>query len=96
MKCTIAISIACLALLSPCVLAKKTRSQRSMAMTPEEQLKTFKLPEGYIIELVASERDGLINPIDMASTMRDASGPKPLKCIHSIPARTSAGASCSN
>ena len=66
MKCTIAISIACLALLSPCVLAKKTGSQRSKAMTPEEQLKTFKLPEGYVIELVASERDGLINPIDMA------------------------------
>jgi len=54
------------ALLSPCAAAKKTHSERTEALSPEEQLKTFKLPEGYVIELVASEKDGLINPIDLA------------------------------
>lgn len=33
--------------------------------TPEEELAGFKLPEGFIMELVASERDGVINPIDI-------------------------------
>ncbi|MFD2202896.1 PVC-type heme-binding CxxCH protein [Shivajiella indica] len=40
-------------------------SQRNGALTPEQQLEKFKLPEGFIIELVASERDGVINPIDL-------------------------------
>lgn len=40
-------------------------SQEDGALTPEQQLKSFKLPEGFIIELVASERDGIINPIDL-------------------------------
>ena len=44
---------------------KKTQSKRTKALTPEEQLKTFKLREGFIIELVASEADGIINPIDL-------------------------------
>ena len=35
------------------------------AQSPEQQLESFKLPEGFIIELVASERDGIINPIDL-------------------------------
>ncbi len=48
------------------LFAKKTQSERTEARTPEEQLKAFKLPEGYVIELVASERDGVVNPIDMA------------------------------
>jgi putative heme-binding domain-containing protein len=47
-------------------LAKKTHSTRTGPLTPEEQLKTFKLPEGYVIELVASEADGIVNPIDMS------------------------------
>ncbi|MBL7700491.1 MAG: c-type cytochrome [Chitinophagaceae bacterium] len=34
-------------------------------MTPEEQLAGFTLPEGFTIELVASEKDGIINPIDL-------------------------------
>src|SRR5690606_31924666 len=33
--------------------------------TPEEELAGFKLPEGFVIELVASERDGIVNPIDL-------------------------------
>lgn len=48
------------------LLAKKTQSQRTEALSPQEQLKTFRLPEGYVIELVASEADGIINPIDLA------------------------------
>ena len=44
---------------------KKTQSTRTKAFTPEEQLKTFKLRDGFIIELVASEADGVINPIDL-------------------------------
>lgn len=44
---------------------KKTQSTRIKAFTPEEQLKTFKLRDGFIIELVASEADGIINPIDL-------------------------------
>ncbi|MFD2158456.1 PVC-type heme-binding CxxCH protein [Rubritalea tangerina] len=45
--------------------AKKTHSQRTRALTPEEQLKTFKLADGFVIELVASERNGVVNPIDL-------------------------------
>lgn len=41
-------------------------SKRSKALSPAEQLKTFKLPEGFTIELVASEENGVINPIDLA------------------------------
>ena len=65
MKLPITLLVASLAV-CPLALAKKTQSGRTKALTPEEQIKTFKLPEGYVIELVASEKDGLINPIDMA------------------------------
>ncbi len=33
--------------------------------SPEEELVGFELPEGFIVELVASERDGIVNPIDL-------------------------------
>ena len=33
--------------------------------TPEEELAGFKVPEGFVVELVASERDGIINPVDL-------------------------------
>lgn len=33
--------------------------------TPEEELSGFTVPEGFIIELIASEEDGIINPIDI-------------------------------
>ena len=45
--------------------ARKTFSQRSKVNSPEEELAGFKVPEGFIVELVASERDGVINPIDL-------------------------------
>lgn len=45
---------------------KKTQSERVDPLSPEEQLKTFTLPDGFTIELVASEKNGLINPIDIA------------------------------
>ncbi|BDS05616.1 hypothetical protein NT6N_06560 [Oceaniferula spumae] len=51
---------------SPAALAqKKMLSERKTAYSVEEQLKKFKLPEGFVIELVASEENGLINPIDL-------------------------------
>lgn len=33
--------------------------------TPEQELAGFKLLDGFVIELVASEREGIINPIDL-------------------------------
>ena len=44
---------------------KITHSERKKAYTPEEELASFSLPEGFIIELVASEKNGIINPIDL-------------------------------
>src|SRR5690606_34504124 len=43
----------------------KTHSVRTVALTPEEQLQLFDLADGFVIELVASEKDGIINPIDL-------------------------------
>ena len=40
-------------------------SYHNEARTPEEQLDGFKLADGFVIELVASERDGVIKPIDL-------------------------------
>lgn len=44
----------------------KQLSNRVVALSPEEQLKKFRLPPGFIIELVASEKDGVVKPIDLA------------------------------
>jgi putative membrane-bound dehydrogenase-like protein len=44
---------------------KKTQSARTGAFSPAEQLSKFSLPEGFVIELVASEEHGIINPIDL-------------------------------
>ncbi len=45
---------------------KKTDAYLSDGIkTPEEELAGFKLPEGFVMELVASERDGVINPVDL-------------------------------
>lgn len=44
---------------------KITKSNRTKAFSPEEQLAKFKLAEGFVIELVASEKNGIINPIDL-------------------------------
>ncbi|MBN3519326.1 HEAT repeat domain-containing protein [Algoriphagus lutimaris] len=45
---------------------RKTQSARTELFTPEKELAGFKVPEGFIVELVASERDGVVNPIHMA------------------------------
>ncbi|MEP2774825.1 MAG: PVC-type heme-binding CxxCH protein [Luteolibacter sp.] len=45
---------------------KKTQSGRDTASTPTEELAGFTVPEGFIIELVASEENGVINPIDIS------------------------------
>lgn len=45
--------------------AKKTHSFRSDVFTPENQLAGFEVPEGFVVELVASEIDGIVNPIDL-------------------------------
>jgi len=65
-----ALLIAILALVLPAEAqkkrkGKKTQSARAKALSPQEQLKTFTLPEGFVIELVASEKNGLVNPIDL-------------------------------
>jgi len=44
---------------------KILQSERVDPFSPEEALAKFKLPEGFIIELVASEKNGVINPIDL-------------------------------
>ena len=46
-------------------VGKKTQSGRTGAYTPEKQLAGFTVPEGFVVELVASEKDGVINPIDL-------------------------------
>ncbi|MGJ8654903.1 MAG: PVC-type heme-binding CxxCH protein [Akkermansiaceae bacterium] len=44
---------------------KKMLSGRKAAFSVAEQISKFKLPEGFVVELVASEENGLINPIDL-------------------------------
>ncbi|WP_216359348.1 PVC-type heme-binding CxxCH protein [Sediminicola luteus] len=44
---------------------RRTHSFRTAALSPKEQLATFSVPEGFVVELVASEEDGVVNPIDM-------------------------------
>lgn len=44
---------------------KKTQSARVEAWTTAEELAGFTVPEGFVIELVASEEHGVINPIDL-------------------------------
>ena len=44
---------------------KKTQSARTTAKSAAEQLAGFTVPEGFVIELVASEEHGVINPIDL-------------------------------
>ena len=44
---------------------KKTQSARVEALSPAEELAGFTVPEGFVIELVASEEHGVINPIDI-------------------------------
>src|SRR4028119_626068 len=51
---------------APLLMAqKKTHSTRNKIYTPEEELAGFTLAEGFVIELVASEKDGLAKPVDL-------------------------------
>ncbi|MBO9611268.1 MAG: HEAT repeat domain-containing protein [Dyadobacter sp.] len=43
----------------------KTQSTRTGVYTPEEELAGFKVAPGFVIELVASERDSIVNPVDL-------------------------------
>ncbi len=45
---------------------KKTHSVRTEIFSPEEELAGFNVPDGFVVELVASEKDGVVNPIHMA------------------------------
>ncbi len=44
---------------------KKTQSGRVKIWTPAEEQAGFTVPDGFVVELVASEKDGVINPIDL-------------------------------
>jgi len=44
----------------------KQLSYRVVALSPEEQRNGFRLAPGFVIELVASEKDGIIKPVDLA------------------------------
>jgi putative membrane-bound dehydrogenase-like protein len=44
---------------------QKSQSVRTRINTPEEELAGFKVAEGFVIELVASERDSVVNPVDL-------------------------------
>ncbi|NIJ54368.1 DUF7133 domain-containing protein [Dyadobacter arcticus] len=43
----------------------KTQSVRTKINTPEEELAGFKVLPGFVVELVASERDSIVNPVDL-------------------------------
>ena len=45
---------------------KNTQSARTEILSPEEERAGFRVPEGFVVELVASEKDGVVNPIHMA------------------------------
>lgn len=45
--------------------SKGSLSTRTEIYSPEKELAGFKVPEGFVVELVASEKDGVINPIDL-------------------------------
>ena len=42
-----------------------TESDRTTGLSVADELSSFSLPEGFTIELIASEENGLINPIDL-------------------------------
>ncbi len=49
----------------PKLAEKKAHTYSEQIRTPEEELAGFTVPDGFVVELVASERDGVINPIDL-------------------------------
>lgn len=44
---------------------KEISGYGTRVMSPEEELAGFKLAEGFTMDLVASEKDGIVNPIDL-------------------------------
>src|SRR4051812_27217155 len=48
------------------VYAQKSDSLRTGVWTPQEELAGFTLLDGFVIELVASEQEGIIKPIDLS------------------------------
>lgn len=46
--------------------AAQQLSERTGAYSPEEELAGFTVPEGFVVELVASEQDGVVKPIDLS------------------------------
>lgn len=56
---------------SACILkspereADASQSYPDRIHTPEDELAGFTLPDGFVIELVASEREGIVNPVDL-------------------------------
>src|SRR3546814_9085991 len=53
--------------------------QENGSKSPEEELAGFKVPEGFVIELVASERDGIINPVRLTFDDRGRLWTKPAR-----------------
>ncbi|WP_158972463.1 PVC-type heme-binding CxxCH protein [Paraglaciecola sp. L3A3] len=47
-------------------VAKKTQASQPNKFTPEDELQGFTVPEGFVVELVASEEHGIVNPIDIS------------------------------
>src|SRR5688572_19876896 len=65
---TLLIVVTALMILAHCVSKKEEASAYVFSdklKTPEEELAGFTLLDGFTIELVASERDGIVNPIDL-------------------------------
>ncbi len=65
---SIMIVFAGLLILGNCVSKKEEKQEYQYSDqlgTPEEELAGFTIKEGFTIELVASERDGIIKPIDL-------------------------------
>ena len=51
--------------LVPVLHAQGIQASRKDPWSPEKQQAAFEVADGFVIELVASEENGLINPIDL-------------------------------
>ena len=65
MRFTILLTSLCAYIGTHIPLQAQTQSKRVDPLPAEKQLETFKLADGFVIELVASEEHGIINPIDI-------------------------------
>ncbi|WP_149240743.1 c-type cytochrome [Dyadobacter sp. 32] len=57
--------IVCFSTIPAYAQQNKPQSVRTQVYSPEQELAGFKLAGGFVAELVASERDSIINPIDL-------------------------------